>query len=97
MTTTALLTFSGNRTASLWSSVESAPIQEVTIVTPSGVLRRAPAFNAREGDDPYLLMVESFGDSVLRDRPLEIPMSESIANMRVLDAIREASRSRSAL
>ena len=96
LTTSALLIFSGGRTASLWSSVESPAIQEVTVITPGGVLRRSPAFNSREDHDPYQLMLESFGDSVLHSRPLEIPMSESIANMRVLDAIRQAARSRSA-
>jgi len=97
LTTNALLTFSGNRTATVWSSVESARIEEVTVITPTDVLRRAPVFSAREGHDPYQLMVESFGDSVLQGGPDAIPMSESIANMRVLDAIRESSRSRSAL
>jgi hypothetical protein len=38
-------------------------------------------------------MVESFADSVLRDRPVAIPLSESIANMRVLDRIKEAAES----
>ena len=37
-------------------------------------------------------MVESFGDSVIDGRPVAIPLSESIANMRVLDRIREAAR-----
>jgi hypothetical protein len=35
-------------------------------------------------------MVESFGESILDNRPVEIPPSESIANMKVLDRIREA-------
>jgi hypothetical protein len=34
-------------------------------------------------------MVESFADSISENRPVEIPVSESIANMRVLDRIRE--------
>jgi hypothetical protein len=38
-------------------------------------------------------MVESFGESVLHDRPVAIPLRESIANMKVLDAIREAAKS----
>ena len=96
LTTSALLTFPGGRTASLWSSIESARIEDVTVIKPGRVLRRSPAFSAREDHDPYQLMLDSFGESVLSARPLEIPMSESIANMRVLDAIRETSRSRSA-
>jgi hypothetical protein len=38
------------------------------------------------------LMVESFGDSVIHDRPVAIPLTESIANMRVLDRIRDAAQ-----
>jgi hypothetical protein len=37
-------------------------------------------------------MVESFADSVFENRPVEIPPSESVANMKVLDAIREAAK-----
>ena len=96
LTTGALLLFANGATATAWSSVESSPIQDVTAITHHGVMRRPQAFNTREGDDPYRLMVESFGDSVLRGEPLSIPTSESIANMRVLDAIRKASRSRAA-
>jgi hypothetical protein len=40
--------------------------------------------------DPYRLMVESFGDSVMKDQPVAIPVSDSIANMQVLDRIAEA-------
>ena len=93
MTTSAVLGFAGGATSSAWSSLESSPIQELTVITPTGVVRKSQAFNTREGDDPYRLMVESFGDSVVNGTPLAIPMSESIANMRVLDAIRDASRS----
>jgi predicted dehydrogenase len=92
MTTSAWLHFPDGSTASAWSSVESSEIQELTVITPNDVLRRAQAFNSRHGHDPYRLMVQSFADSVLHDRPVEIPLSESIANMRVLDRIREAAR-----
>ena len=34
----------------------------------------------------------TFADSVVHDRPVAIPVSESIANMTVLDRIREAAR-----
>jgi hypothetical protein len=37
-------------------------------------------------------MVESFGASVLDGKPIAIPLTESIANMKVLDAIREAAK-----
>jgi len=92
MTVSALLEFPGGRTASLWASFESPEEQELTVVTPERVFRREQPFTSRhDPHDPYQLMVESFADSVLHDRPVAIPMSESIANMRVLDRIREAS------
>jgi hypothetical protein len=37
-------------------------------------------------------MVESFAASVFEDRPVEILPSESVANMKVLDQIREAAK-----
>ncbi len=92
VTTSALLTFPGGATAAAWSSLESAEVQELTVITRTDVLRRAPAFNTREQHDPYRLMVESFADSVLHEKPVAIPLEESIANMRVLDRIRESAR-----
>ena len=91
MSTTALLAFDGGRTASVWASFESTEEQELTVITRDRVFRREQPFTAR-GDphDPYQLMVESFADSVLFDRPVAIPTSESVANMRVLDRIRAA-------
>jgi hypothetical protein len=35
-------------------------------------------------------MVESFADSILHDRPVHIPLEESIGNMRVIDEIKKA-------
>ncbi|HKW69829.1 MAG TPA: Gfo/Idh/MocA family oxidoreductase [Candidatus Dormibacteraeota bacterium] len=92
VTTSALLRFSGGATAAVWASLESAEIQEVAVMTPEGAHRRTRAFNTRENFDPYRLMVESFSDSVLRDRPVAIPLEESIANMRTLDRIRESAK-----
>jgi xylose dehydrogenase (NAD/NADP) len=96
LTTSALLTFPGGATASSWTSLESPEIQDLTVMTGDVVHRRTRAFNARDGHDPYRLMVESFGESVLHDRPVAIPMADSIANMRVLDKIREVASSGSA-
>jgi len=89
-TTSALLHFPGGPTAATWCSLESAEVQEVMVITPDDVLRRTQAFNSRDEVDPYRLMVESFADSVIHDRPVAIPLSESIANMRVLDRIAES-------
>jgi hypothetical protein len=55
-----------------------------------GAPRLGRPFNSADEPDQYQLMVESFGESILDNRPVEIPPSESIANMKVLDRIREA-------
>ena len=97
MSTSALLSFAGGRTASVWASFESAEEQDLKVVTRREVLRRARPFSAyRDPHDPYQLMVESFAASVLEDKPVEISPAESIANMKVLDRIRVDARSRSA-
>lgn len=91
MTVTALLEFAGGRTASLWASFESPEEQQLRIITRERELARPRPFTSRHDPwDPYQLMVESFGDSVLNNAPPAIPLEESIANMRVLDRIREA-------
>jgi D-xylose 1-dehydrogenase (NADP+, D-xylono-1,5-lactone-forming) len=86
-----LLSFDGGATASVWASVESPEEQDLKVITRSGVAKRWRPFSAyRDPHDPYQLMVESFADSILRDRPVPLPLSDSIANMRVLDRIRDA-------
>jgi xylose dehydrogenase (NAD/NADP) len=90
MTTSALLRFPDGETAAVWASFESAEDQELTVVTRQGAYRLGRPFNWPDEVDQYQLMVESFADSVLHDRPVAIPLSESIANMRVLDRIKEA-------
>ena len=89
MTVSALLQFPGGRTASVWASFESAEEQELVAVTREATHRLDQPFTSMD-PDPYQLMVESFGDSVMKDRPVEITLGESIANMKVLDRIREA-------
>ena len=93
MTTSALLQFSGGQTAAVWASFESAEGQEVTVVTTKAVHRLETPFSSREEPDQYQLMVESFADSVIDNRPVAIPTSDSIANMKALDRIREATLS----
>jgi predicted dehydrogenase len=44
------------------------------------------------GADEYQLMVEHFADAALGRAPLEFPPEESVANMRVLDALAQAAR-----
>jgi len=93
-TITGLLTFGGSRSASVWASLEAPEgAQSLTVIADGGVHRREKPFTAyRDPHDPYQLMVESFAESVLNDMPVAIPLAESIANMRTLDRIREASR-----
>jgi predicted dehydrogenase len=95
MTITGLLTFSDNRTASIWASLEAPEgAQNLTVVAEGGIHQRERPFSAyRDPHDPYQLMVESFGVSVLENKPVAIPLEESIANMRVLDRIAESARS----
>lgn len=88
MTTTALLTFGEERTASMFASFESPEDQEVTVLARDAVHRLERPFNPL--DDPleqYRLMVESFARSIIDGKPAEISLQESIANMRVLDQI----------
>ena len=93
MTTSALLQFPGGQTAAVWASFESQEDQELTVVGRDHVDRLERPFNWPDAVDQYQLMVESFAESVLDDRPVAIPLSESIANMKVLDRIREAAAS----
>ena len=44
------------------------------------------------GMDHYHLMVEHFADAVLNGKELAYTLEESLANMRVLDALREAAQ-----
>lgn len=93
VTASALLTFAAGATAAVWASFESPEEQELKVVTADAVVRRTRPFTAyRDPHDPYQLMVESFADSVLHGKPVDLPLSESIANMRTLDRIRAAFR-----
>ena len=89
MTVSAFLRFGSGATASLWASFEGPEEQEVTVVTKSGRERLERPFSSME-PNPYQLMVESFARSALGGFPAELAVSDSVANMRVLDRIREA-------
>jgi predicted dehydrogenase len=94
MTVSALLHFPSGANAAVWASFESPEEQELTVVTKGGRERLERPFSSME-PDPYRLMVESFGESVLGGRPVALPVSDSIANMRVLDLIRETAQTAS--
>jgi xylose dehydrogenase (NAD/NADP) len=49
------------------------------------------------GMDQYRLMVEHFSDCVLKEKAPDFPAEESVANMRVLDALARAARERRAV
>ena len=57
-------------------------------LAPEGRIETVPVPGAYE----YERMVTHFADSVLHGRPLAYPPANSLANMRVLDALREAAR-----
>jgi D-xylose 1-dehydrogenase (NADP+, D-xylono-1,5-lactone-forming) len=89
MTVSALLHFSAGATASLWASFESPEDQALLVVDRERTHRLGQPFSAwRDPDDPYQLMVESFAGSIIDNRPVAIPTTDSVANMRVLDEIR---------
>lgn len=91
MTTSASLDFAGGATASLWCSFESPEDQMLTVVTSKGEVTLPRPFAARyDSEDPYRLMVESFGDSMTGGGKVAVPPDDSVANMRVLDRIAEA-------
>lgn len=91
LSVSAALRFPSGATASVWGSFESPEDQEIVLIGPSGVRRLPQPFTAwRDPDDPYQEMVEAFSDAVLDGRPAPLPPAESIANLRVLDAIRTA-------
>ncbi len=89
MSVAALLHFPGGATASVWVSFESPELQGLDVVERGAMKSLERPFTWRDADNPYVLMVESFARSVIEDQPLAIPTSESVANMRVLDRIRE--------
>jgi predicted dehydrogenase len=92
MTVTALLHFPAGATASVWASFESPEEQSLMVVERERTQHIERPFSPRDSENPYQLMVESFADSVFENRPVEIPPSESVANMKVLDAIRQAAK-----
>jgi D-xylose 1-dehydrogenase (NADP+, D-xylono-1,5-lactone-forming) len=89
MTVGGVMRFPGGGMATLWASFESPEVQELIVVSRAGSVRLEQPFTYME-PDPYRLMVESFAESVFGGAPMEIPVSESIANMRVIDRMRES-------
>jgi D-xylose 1-dehydrogenase (NADP+, D-xylono-1,5-lactone-forming) len=85
----AVLSFAREATATLWGSFESGERQLLVVVDETGPRALEQPFTAwRDPDDPYRLMVEAFADSVLTTSAPPRLLEESIAGLRVLDAIR---------
>ena len=42
--------------------------------------------------NPYQIMVEEFADAVLSHRPMPLPPADAVANMRVIDALRQSAQ-----
>jgi predicted dehydrogenase len=87
----ALLGFPGGAQAALFASFETPELQELVAVCADRVVRQRRPFSAwGEPHNPYQLMVESFSAAALSGAPAPLPVENSIANLRLLDRIRDA-------
>jgi D-xylose 1-dehydrogenase (NADP+, D-xylono-1,5-lactone-forming) len=93
MTCSAVLGFPGGAQASLFASFESPQYQELVVVCADRVERVHEPFTAwRDPDDSYRLMVEAFSAAVRDGGPSPLPVESSVANLALLDRIRDAGR-----
>jgi len=91
MSCSAVLGFPGGALATLYASFESPQYQELVVVCADRVVRVAKPFTAwRDPHDPYRLMVEAFTEAARSGSPAPLPVESSIANLRLLDRIRDA-------
>jgi len=104
-TVAVLLAFPGGSTATVWTSFDAAPYQELLVSTEAGTFRLGPVngspvghrpfsawFDPRETDatEPYRRMVEAFSNSVLLGLPSPLPIADSLANLDLMDQIRRS-------
>jgi xylose dehydrogenase (NAD/NADP) len=93
MTCSAVLGFPGGAQASLFASFESPQYQELVVVCADRVERVHEPFTAwRDPDDSYRLMVEAFSAAVRDGGPSPLSVESSVANLALLDRIRDAGR-----
>jgi predicted dehydrogenase len=86
-TVTMTLGFPSGARAFLLCSFDTPEIQELR----SGDVRLAKPFSAyRDPWDPYQLMVEEFSAAALSESPAPLALEDSIANLRVVDAVRRS-------
>jgi predicted dehydrogenase len=89
LTVSAVLGFPGDARATVWGSFESGERQLLVVIDEAGPRVLHQPFTAwRDPDDPYRLMVEAFAESVAAGSAPPRLLEESIAGLRVLDAIR---------
>ena len=69
-----------------------SPEEKTFIVVDKADNENAPEHIEVEGADHYQLMVAHFTEAVLNDKALSYPLEESMANMRVLEALLDAAR-----
>jgi predicted dehydrogenase len=86
----ALMSFPGGAQAAMFASFEAAELQEVVVVGTDRVERLDWAFTPSGPPDQYQLMVEAFCEAVRTGGEAPLPLESSIANMRLLDRIRDA-------
>ena len=91
MTCSALLRFPGGAQAALFASFEAAEHQELVVVCADRVVRlERPFIPPAEWKEQYRLMVEAFCEAALTGARAPLPLESSIANLGVLDRIRDA-------
>jgi hypothetical protein len=90
MSCTAVLGFPGGAHAALFASFEAAEHQELVVVCADRVVRLERPFTPPGPDDQYRLMVEAFCEAARTGAPAPLPLESSIANMTLLDRIRDA-------
>jgi predicted dehydrogenase len=101
------LAFPGGGMATLWASFDGPPYQELTVTTDADTFRLGPVggdpvgrrpfsawFDARETSaiEPYRLMAEAFAEAVTVGTQPPLPLTGSLANLRVIDKVRRAAR-----
>ena len=91
MSCSAVLGFPGGALASLYASFESPEYEELVVACSDRIVRVSKPFTAwRDPHDPYRLMVEAFTEAARSGAPAPLPVESSIANLRLLDRIRDA-------
>jgi D-xylose 1-dehydrogenase (NADP+, D-xylono-1,5-lactone-forming) len=87
MTVSMTLGFASGARAFLLASFATPELQELR----AGELRVAKPFTAyRDPVDPYQVMVEEFSAAALGGLPAPLSLEDSIANLRVVDAVRRS-------